>query len=100
MVLALGNLFNREGVERVLQNVADELESRGDRPWALLVDVREWQGGDARCVRILAGVDQRLDRPETARCVCCLVCRERAAIHGQQRAGRTQRTLAVFFCAR
>lgn len=32
MVLALGNLFNREGVERVLQNVADELESRGDRP--------------------------------------------------------------------
>ena len=45
MVLALGNLFNREGVERVLQNVADELESRGDRPWALLVDVREWQGG-------------------------------------------------------
>lgn len=45
MVLALGNLFNREGVERVLQNVADELESRGDRPWAMLVDVREWQGG-------------------------------------------------------
>jgi len=45
MVLALGNLFNREGVERVLQNVADELESRGDSPWAMLVDVRVWQGG-------------------------------------------------------
>ena len=45
MVLTLGNLFNREGVEQVLGKVAEELQMRGDRPWAILADVREWQGG-------------------------------------------------------
>lgn len=32
MVLTLGNLFNREGVEQLLWNVADQLQKRGDRP--------------------------------------------------------------------
>ena len=45
MTLTLGNLFNREGVEQVLWNVADQLQKRGDRPWAILVDVLERQGG-------------------------------------------------------
>jgi len=45
MILTLGNLFNREGGEQVLWNVADQLQKRGDRPWAILADVREWQGG-------------------------------------------------------
>ncbi len=45
MTLTLGNLFNREGVEQVLWNVADQLQRRADRPWAILVDVLERQGG-------------------------------------------------------
>ncbi len=32
MVLTLGNLFNREGGEQLLWNVADQLQKRGDRP--------------------------------------------------------------------
>jgi len=45
MVLNLGSLFNREGVEQVLAQVTDDLQKRGDSPWAMLVDVRVWQGG-------------------------------------------------------
>lgn len=44
-VLALGNLFNREGAELTLGEVARSLNERGETPWALLVDAREWQGG-------------------------------------------------------
>lgn len=45
MVLNLGSLFNREGVEQVLAQVTDDLQKRGDSPWAMLVDVRVWPGG-------------------------------------------------------
>lgn len=61
MVLNLGSLFNREGVEQVLAQVTDDLQKRGDSPRGDAGRCSRMAGRHAGCFCILAGIAQCLD---------------------------------------